>query len=418
MADANRSALRLLREGHEDRVLGLLRTHGALSRSDLAQATGLSRTALWSIVSRLISIGAVVESDKIDEPQHDDTAAQKRGKGRPPTYLTLNPASGLAIGIDIGHRRIHASIANAAHDIIAATSEACTQSAPWRDRVHQALALVDTLTASHHISLDALEGVGVGVIGPVAESGTVPQSRAGDRAELVHTLVTEHLNVPIFVDNNTRLGALAEAIWGGGRGTENVLYLRLSYGVGGGLVLGGHLFSGAFGAAGEFGHISVEPDGPACGCGGRGCLERYIALPELLKNAGVATVDGLIERLESGDDRIARIVRDAGTRLGRVIAAAANVVNPEVVVVGGELAAAGEALLGPARDAVETYSHGQVRRRLSVVSAELGDEGPALGGVALVLKRSTLLAGYPITAHEPEAVSASPQVADSDTGTA
>jgi predicted NBD/HSP70 family sugar kinase len=148
-------------------------------------------------------------------------------------------------------------------------------------------------------------------------------------------------------------------------------------------------------------------------------LERYIALPEILNSAGVATVEDLIGRLEAGDDDVTRIVREAGYRLGRVIAAATNVVNPEVVVVGGELAGAGEALLGPAREAVETFAHRQVRRGLTVVPAELGEEGAALGGVALVLRRSTLLAGYPTAAAADSSPThpTTPALAQPDAGT-
>ncbi|WP_129668549.1 ROK family protein [Phytoactinopolyspora endophytica] len=406
MADTSRSALRLLREGHEDRVLSLLRTHGALSRADLARMTGLSRTALWSIVGNLLAVGAVVETDRPDEVgEEEGKAASRRGKGRPPTYLTLNPASGLALGIDLGYRRIHVSVANAAHDVVASTSEPCIRSASWRARIGQALSVVDSLVARHHISLAALEGAGVGVVGPVAEAGTASRPRHGDRAELVHKLVGEHLRVPVLVDNNMRLGALAEAIWGGVQGVQNALYLRLSHGVGGGLVLGGQLFSGAFGAAGEFGHISVDTDGPLCACGGRGCLERYISLQQILKRSGESTFDEVLARLRTGDSHVKGVIDDAGRRLGRALAAACNVVNPELVVVGGELARAGDDLLDPAREAIGIYAHRQVHRRLNIVPAQLGEEGAALGGVALVLRRSTLLADYPSGRGETEPVS-------------
>lgn len=387
MVETSRNALSALRETHEDRVLGLLRTHGALSRADLARRTGLSRATLSTIVNRLISIDAVTASAGEDSPA--------RGRGRPPTLLTLNPAGGLALGIDLGHRRIHASIANVAHDVIATASMGCDEDAPWHQRVEEALAMVDTMCARQHISLAALDGVGVGVVGPVAETGVVPAGPDADSAAVVHRLVTEHLGVPAQVDNNTRLAALAETIWGAGTGSQNVLYVHLSYGVGGGLVLGGHLFSGAFGAAAEIGHVSVDPGGPACACGGRGCLERSVSIDAIIARCRARDLDDVLARMHQNDHHVHDVIRDAGRQLGGVVAAACNIVNPEAVVVGGELSAAGDPLLEPVREALATYTHQRVHQNLAVRPATLADGGAALGGIALILRRSTLLAGYP-----------------------
>ncbi|WP_203434081.1 ROK family transcriptional regulator [Jiangella asiatica] len=409
MVETPRNALRLLRERHEDRVIELLRSHGALSRAELARRTGLSRATLSSIIERLLSAGAVVETT--GEP-----ATGTRRRGRPPTLLNLNPAGGLALGIDVGRRRIHVSVANVAHDVIAATSASCSETASWQERTSAALELVESLCARYHISLAALEAVGVGVVGPVAETGFVAEAGvaprtdddgAPDPARVVHELVEERFGVPAYVDNNTRLAALAEAIWGSGAGSDNVLYVHLSYGVGGGLVLGGHLFSGAFGGAAEFGHVSVDPDGPECPCGGRGCLERYVCMDAILDCCGADDLDHLIEQLQRADadpdGRAHQAVREAGQRLGRVVAAACNVVNPEVVVVGGPVARIGEPLLASVRETIAAYSHRSVHRALTVRGAHFTEDAAALGGIALVLRRSALLAGYPATHVGPPA---------------
>jgi predicted NBD/HSP70 family sugar kinase len=205
----------------------------------------------------------------------------------------------------------------------------------------------------------------------------------------------------VYGDNNTRLAALAEAIWGAGAGVQDVLYLRLSYGVGGGLVLGGHLFSGAGGAAGELGHVSVDRDGPRCACGGRGCLERYVSLAAVLEQSGVRRFDEFLRRIDAGDETAQRIIDDAGTRIGEVLAAACNTVNPDTVVIGGELAEAGDHLLRPLRAVLQQYTHSQVRRQLRIAPAVLGHDDAARGGIALVLRRSDLLAGYPATTSGP-----------------
>ncbi|MEQ7009025.1 ROK family protein [Actinopolymorpha sp. B17G11] len=387
MSEDRPTVLRLLRESHEERVLAALRTRGALGRAQLEDITGLSRTTLSAIVRHLIAIGAVVEVTEV-------TASQRR-RGRPAGVLALNKSGGLAVGIDLGHRRTHVVIVNVAHEVVASRGAPCAEKTSWRRRVELALRLVDDLTSNSAISLAALGGVGVGVVGPVAGSAAgAARSRPG-RTDLVHRMLAERFDVPIFVDNNTRLAALAEAIWGSATGIQNVLYVRLSYGVGGGLILGGHLFAGADGGAGEVGHVSVDPQGLACWCGGRGCLERYVSLGAVLEQCHSRDLDGVLGRLRAGDPDVNAVFATAGERIGRVLAASCNVLNPEAIVIGGELAAAGQPLLDPAWEAIQAYAHRQVRRRLSFRTASLGELGAARGGVALVLRQSELLAGYP-----------------------
>ncbi|RZU10260.1 putative NBD/HSP70 family sugar kinase [Kribbella rubisoli] len=356
MATKSFGPLRLLRETHEGRVLTALRTQGPLTRAQLADQTGLSRATLSSIVQTLLANQAVTEAGPSE-------AAAIRGRGRPVSVLTLNPAGGLAVGMDLGHRRIQVTVANVAHEIVASDGIACAERTPWVRRVQLAIDLVDGLTTRHAISLSSLAGLGVGIVGPVPS----------DRAGLVRDALAGRFGVPVFVDNNTRLAALAEATWGAAAGVESVLYLRLSYGVGGGLVLGGRLLAGAGGAAGELGHISVDRDGPRCSCGGRGCLERYLA--SLLDEYG-----GFDELIQA-----AGAMKAAGTCVGEVLAAACNTVNPEVVVIGGELTGAGEDLFRPLRAALRGHTHTQVHRSLRVTQAELGYDAAARGGIALVL---------------------------------
>ncbi|MEV4264673.1 ROK family transcriptional regulator [Kribbella sp. NPDC049584] len=344
--------LRLLRETHEDRVLTALRNQGPLTRAQLADRTSLSRATLSSIVQTLLAKQAVTEAGLED-------AAEVRGRGRPVSVLTLNPAGGLAVGMDLGHRRIQVTVANVAHEIVASDGIACAERTPWTQRVKLAVDLVDELTNRYEISLTSLAGLGVGIVGPVPS----------DRAGVVRDSLAARFGVPVFVDNNTRLAALAEATWGAGAGMGSVLYLRLSYGVGGGLVLGGRLLAGAGGAAGELGHISVDRDGPRCSCGGRGCLELHLS--------------NLLDEYGGFDNLTPDAIADVATRTGEVLAAACNTVNPELVVIGGELT--GVALLRPLRRALRDYTHTQVHHSLRVKPAELGYDAAARGGIALVL---------------------------------
>jgi predicted NBD/HSP70 family sugar kinase len=316
---------------------------------------------LSSIIRTLVAKQAITERAAGEEV---------RGRGRPVSVLSLNPVGGLAIGMDLGHRRIQVTIANVAHELVASDGVGCAERTSWARRMQLAADLVDELVARHEISLAALAGVGVGIVGPVAPVGSRGGPSSG-RAALVRDALADRFGVPVFVDNNTRLAALAEATWGAASGVESVLYLRLSYGVGGGLVFGGRLFAGATGAAGELGHISVDRDGPRCACGGRGCLELHLS--------------NLLDEYGGFDNLSPDAIADMGTRTGEVLAAACNTINPEAVVVGGELTGAGDHLFRPLRQALREHTHTQVHRTLRVVQAELGYDAAARGGIALVL---------------------------------
>ncbi|TCC33124.1 ROK family transcriptional regulator [Kribbella speibonae] len=371
MGSESSGPLRLLRETHEERVLSVLRARGPLTRAQLAEQTNLSRATLSSIVQTLLNKQALVEAREV---------GAVRGRGRPVSVVSLNPAGGLALGIDLGQRRIQVTISNVAHEFVASGAVACADRTPWPRRLQLALDLVDDLTTRHDISLIALAGVGVGIVGPVSTEGSSGVGRSADRIALVRDTLRARFGVPVHVDNNTRLAALAEAVWGAGAGVDSALYLRLSYGVGGGIVLGGRLLAGAGGAAGELGHISVDRDGPACSCGGRGCLERYVSLTTLQEQSENV--------LDARDDKARDLLAVAGARVGEVLAAACNTVNPEVVVIGGELAETGDHLFKPLQTAFRRHTHSQVHRSVRITRAALGPDAAARGGIALVLTSS------------------------------
>jgi predicted NBD/HSP70 family sugar kinase len=184
---------------------------------------------------------------------------------------------------------------------------------------------------------------------------------------------------------------LAEA--GAGRGAMEMAYVMMSSGIGGGLILGGRLYRGARGTAGEIGHVSVDEAGHMCRCGSRGCLETLVgarALIESLRRShgGEITIEGMISLARDGDPGCQRVIADAGRIVGRVVAALCNEFNPERIVVGGELALAGDLLLEPLREAVGRYAIPAAAEELTVVPGELGDQAELMGALALVIDQS------------------------------
>jgi predicted NBD/HSP70 family sugar kinase len=377
---AEPGVLGLVRRGHEERILALLRARGSLSRAEIARLSGLSRSTLSDIVGALQERGAVVTTTA--------AATGRRAPGRPAELITLNPAAGRTLGMDFGHRRVHVAVADAAQQVAATGTRSYARSTPWARRVRIACALVE----SFRVDLGPLTGVGVGVTGPVPRDR---DGRPGGAAREVAEAVGEHFGVPVAADNNTRLAALAEAARGAGAGSSDLVYVRLSDGVGGGIVADGRLLRGADGTAGEIGHVPVDPEGAPCGCGGRGCLETYASIPAVLDASGSDDLPGALAALEAGDAAARAAFERAGRALGLVLAGVCNTVAPERVVVGGELAAAGGALLGPAEEALRRHALPLVRGDLRLSPAALGPGAGALGAIALVAHDSPLLAGYP-----------------------
>ena len=203
----------------------------------------------------------------------------------------------------------------------------------------------------------------------------------------------KRLDVPVMVDNDANLGALAEAAFGAGRDAGDLVYLKVSSGIGAGLILNGRLYRGTNGLAGELGHVLVDPDGIVCRCGNRGCLETVAAtgaLVDLLRRSHGEdlTIDGMLEAARDGDPGCRRVINDAGRALGIVAATLLNVLNPELLIVGGHLAAAGDLLLDGMRESVARAALPETSRGAQLVAGVLGERAQVLGALALVVSEA------------------------------
>jgi glucokinase len=228
--------------------------------------------------------------------------------------------------------------------------------------------------------------------------------------------MTERLGLPVTVDNDANLAALAEHRAGAARGAGEVVLLTLGTGIGGGLILGGRLYRGAVGAAGELGHMVVDLDGPRCygACPSRGCIEALASGTALAAEAleaarrepdsglGRALADGrdlagplVTELAHDGDAAAIEVLRRIGSRLGVAIASLVNIFNPEVVVIGGGVIGAGELLLAPAREEVAERALPPSRDNVRVVAAHFGVEAGMIGAAVLALDELGPGAGAP-----------------------
>jgi predicted NBD/HSP70 family sugar kinase len=228
------------------------------------------------------------------------------------------------------------------------------------------------------------------ITGTIAGSGLM---RGWDGVE-VADVMERRLGRPVYVDNAANLAALGELRLGAARGKQNAVYIDVGDGIGAGLILGGRIYSGHSGIAGELGHTIIREDGPLCRCGNRGCLEAIAGGPAILEplrsaRSGLKLQDVIIHAM-SGDSACIRAIAKAGEAIGIATANLCNVLDPERVVVGGELARAGELLLGPLRREVERSIVAGIDAIPDIVQDQLGVRASTIGAIAYAVDQVTI----------------------------
>lgn len=392
MSSGSMGSLESLRRLNRLRVIGTLRDHGTISRAEIARRTGLSRSTVSSLVNDLQASGLVVEIA-------DVAGGPRSHGGRPPILLSFDTSAGVAVGINFDHRHVRVAVADLSSRVLAERHRQLDIDHEAEEGLDAAAALVQAALDEAGVDRSRVVGAGVGLPGPIDRATGVVGSSAILPGWVGVTAVDElreRLGVPVLVDNDANLGALAEAAYGAGAGAQDFVYLMLSSGIGAGLILQGRLYRGSVGLAGELGHVLVDPDGPVCRCGNRGCLETAAAGPALVEQLRRSHGDGLTVRdmlrlAREGDRGCCRVLADAGRAVGSAVAVLCNVLNPSLLVVGGELGGAGELLLDGVRESIRRWALPAAAEALEVVPGALGERAEVLGAVALVVSESDQL---------------------------
>jgi glucokinase-like ROK family protein len=364
----------------QSRLLALLRDEGPMSRVALGERLDLPRAKLTGELTRLIDTGLV----QIGGP------AASRG-GRRSTLVHL--ADDLRfIAADVGATSINVAVTDGRCEVLAIESEDCEVRlgpTPVLDRV------ADLATRVLEKAPGRLMGAGIGLPGPVSFRDGMPVAPpimpGWDRYPVRDELAGKW-GCPVTVDNDVNVMALGERHAGVARSLDDLIFVKVGTGIGCGIVLGGKVYRGVAGTAGDIGHIRLDDYGPACACGEVGCLEAYFGgsalardamtlarsgrstmLAEKLTDRGKLNAQDVGEAATAGDFAAANLVREGGRRLGHVVASLVSFLNPGMVVIGGGVSRLGHPLLAEVRSSVYRRSLPLATGNLPIVLSELGE---------------------------------------------
>lgn len=383
-----------------DSVLRLIWTERLISRAEIARRFKLSRSTVTEIVKDLLQSGFVIE--------------RKRGKsqgGRRPILLEFQDEIRCILGVDIGATHVNVVLTDLQGRIL-----------ERREKIHPVrtdpegtrtliFELCDACLAAWKEGNGRLLSIGVAVPSPVDPlnpdwiSEVVIPNWQG-RSELGR--LNRQYNVPVHIDNDANLGALAEYRWGAGRDVSDLIYIKIAHGIGAGYILRGEIYRGAGGFAGEMGHMPIDSSGEPCVCGLRGCLANYVRARALEKRAKALidkfpdsvlsdtqpTITAIEDAAIAEDPLALQIVQETAEYLAIAVAGWCNLMNPKMVVIGGGFSRIGDLFLKPLRDHVQSFTHKSPVAAAEIKTGELGSEAVAIGAATLALEEAFATANF------------------------
>jgi predicted NBD/HSP70 family sugar kinase len=380
----NRTLIRAINRSH---VLNAIKSDGPIGRADIARRTGLSPATVTSITAKLIAQNLVLEK-----------AAGDSSGGRPPILLGINPRGGYVVGVKLTEATAVCALTDLDATILAKTSMTLSGNQP--EQVVDDLArMLPKFTRDHGISRKQLIGIGIGLAGIVdADKGVLRQSPIyGWQNIPLREMLQSRLHVPVYIENDVNTLTLTEKWFGHGQGMDNFLTVTVGRGVGLGVVVNGQFYRGQTGGAGELGHMVIDPEGPPCECGKRGCLETYVGDPGLLREAmeaaaggklpaTVTTIEQLLDFAQQGNPAAREIFAHAGTVLGLGIANLITLFDPQKIIISGEGTRAGRFLFDTMNQAIRQNTMPGLFKADTVEIDPWGDDAWARGAAGMVLR--------------------------------
>lgn len=371
-----------LRHLNQERLVEFLLANGPSTQAELARGTGLSTATVSNIVRDMAVKGVV-------------TTTPVTSSGRRALLVQLSDTGDIAVGVDFGRRHVRIVLCTLGYEVLAEQELVLPLGYDVAGAIVDASGLLDRMLAEGGHDRESVLSVGIGIPGPIdRRTGTVLQGAILPEWVGVNLRDLENaFRFPVVLDNDANLGALGEVTWGAHRGARNIIFVKIGSGIGAGLILNGLPYYGFLGITGELGHTPVVDPGVICRCGNRGCLETVASTTVMIESLGrngtepVTTADILRRGLER-DPAALRVVGDAGQAIGQAIGSITNVINPELVLIGGPLVGLGEALLEPIRRGIQHNAIPIIAETTTVSVSSLGDSAESLGAAALVIQNA------------------------------
>jgi len=365
--------------------------------ADLGKELNFSVPTVTKMVGELIEDGIVMDFGKMETPG-----------GRRPNIYGLNQSSGYFIGVDISQKRVHIGLINFKGDLIDEQMDISFEEAHPHERFERLCEIIEEFISHTVVPKDKILSIGINISGRVnPQTGHSYSFFYFDERPLTE-MFEEKLGIDVSIDNDSRAMAYGEYIKGRVQAEKNIIYVNVGWGLGLGIIVNGQLYYGKSGFSGEFGHITAFENEILCHCGKKGCLETEASgsalyrkfleklhngqsslLTQQKENEDEITLNDIIDVALQEDILAIELIEEVGNTLGKHVAGLINLFNPELVIIGGTLANAGDYLILPLRSAIKKYSLNLVNKDSSIKVSKLGDKAGLLG--ASLLARSKFI---------------------------
>ena len=377
------------------RIIAYYLNNSTSTIPELSKELNLSVPTIAKVIAEMCEDGYIVNCGKMDT-----------GKGRSPVIYGLAPDSGYFIGVDLMSNGLNLGLMNFKGELVKLDMDVPYQYRNSQVGLDELCGHVTDFIEQLDIAKERILNVGVNIPGRVNPEMGHSFSRFNFEERPLVDLMAERIGCRVYIDNDTRAMTYGEMSKGVVKGEKDVIFVNLSWGIGCGLILNGELYTGKSGFSGEFGHFPSFDNEVLCHCGKRGCLETEISgmalhrnllqsvkegrqtllAEQIMKDEASLTLDDIIDATLKEDLLCIELVEDIGQKLGRYLAGLINLLNPEMVIIGGSLARTGDSILQPVKSAVRKYSLNMVNRDSAIVLSKLQGKAGVTGACLLARK--------------------------------
>ncbi|HUS17420.1 MAG TPA: ROK family transcriptional regulator [Chloroflexia bacterium] len=377
----------LIKQINRSIILNLVRSRGPVSRTDIARLSGLSLATVSGITGELVEQGFA----------HETGEGESTG-GRPPVLLMLNGRAGFVVGLKLTEESIISVLTDLDANVLQSSTTPVTAPQDVEATLATIKAVIEATLVQSGADRAKVMGIGIGMAGLVDSAAGVcrysPFFHWRDVA-LAHP-IEQHFRLPVFIENDVNALTIAEQWFGAAHGIDHFLVVTVGRGIGLGIVTNGRFYRGASGGAGEFGHITLDENGPRCDCGKRGCLEAIASDPAVVRMVADSAAAGgrppgqwtfaeVVAAGQRGDPAALAGLQRSGAAIGLGMAHLVNIFNPQMIVLAGEGLRAGDARLAPMRDVMQHHVFNGLAQDVQLIIEPAGDETWARGAACVVL---------------------------------